>query len=138
LTPSLGVLVDDDHGSLVLADIPGIIEGASRGKGLGLTFLRHIERTRVLLWVIDASSESVENDFETLYSELLTYKREIAERDRIIVLNKIDLVKPADLPEKMAVLLKRREKVILASALDGRGMDDVAQTIMEIEKEKTQ
>jgi GTPase len=137
LTPSLGVMIDD-HVSLVLADIPGIIEGASRGKGLGLTFLRHIERTRVLLWVIDASSESVENDFETLYSELLTYKREIAERDRIIVLNKIDLVKPADLAAKNVALSQRGEKVILASALDGRGMDDITQAIVEIEKERVE
>jgi GTPase len=133
LTPSLGVMMVEPM-SLVLADIPGIIEGASQGKGLGLTFLRHIDRTRLLLWVIDASSVSVDDDFETLYKELSTYKHEIAERERIIVLNKIDLVKPDELPVKKAALSGKAERIILASAVDGRGIEEIAEAIVEAEK----
>ncbi|MGD0232688.1 MAG: Obg family GTPase CgtA, partial [Syntrophorhabdales bacterium] len=93
LTPALGVLTEDER-RLVLADIPGIIEGASRGKGLGLTFLRHIERTAMLLWVIDASSPDVVRDYTTLLTELGLYKEALVRRQRIIVLNKIDITDP--------------------------------------------
>ena len=81
LTPSLGVLIEGDR-RLVLADIPGIIEGASRGKGLGLTFLRHIERTPMLLWVIDASSPTCSATTRHSSTELRLYKEELAARER--------------------------------------------------------
>jgi GTPase len=132
LTPSLGVMIED-HGNLVLADIPGIIEGASRGKGLGLTFLRHIERTRFLLWVIDASSKSVTKDYKTLHSELASYNDEIAQRPRILVLNKIDLVSPSAMKSKKAALSRNGDRIILTSAMDGRGVDELRQAILDVQ-----
>jgi GTP-binding protein len=132
LTPSLGVMIED-RGNLVLADIPGIIEGASMGKGLGLTFLRHIERTRFLLWVIDASSPSVTNDYKTLYDELASYNDEIAKRPRILVLNKIDLVPPSALKSKKVTLSRKGDRVILTSAMDGRGIEELKQAILDVQ-----
>jgi GTP-binding protein len=117
---------------LVLADIPGIIEGASRGKGLGLKFLRHIERTRILVWVIDISSHNAEGDYATLKTELLQYRQEIARRRRIIVLNKIDLVAPEEVLEQQRLLQKMGEEVITVSAISGAGIDGLKEKIREI------
>ena len=130
LTPSLGVLIEDDR-RLVLADIPGIIEGASKGKGLGLTFLRHIERTRTLLWVIDVSSPDVSRDFTTLSTELRLYKEDLAVRDRIIVLNKIDLISPETLAGNEAFFRARGETVISVSAIAGYGVDGLKDLLAE-------
>ncbi len=130
LTPSLGVLIEDDR-RLVLADIPGIIEGASKGKGLGLTFLRHIERTRTLLWVIDVSSPDVARDYETLSTELRLYKEDLASRDRIIVLNKIDLVSPETLAGKEAFFSRAGETVRMVSAAEGTGIDGLKELLAE-------
>jgi len=140
LTPSLGVMMEDDRHrgyalpgpGLVLADIPGIIEGASQGKGLGLKFLRHIERTRVLLWVINVSSPDIEQDFTTLRTELFRFKPEVAERQRVLVLNKTDLVNARDLARKEKLLLKKGEEVIPVSAVDGTGIEELKERIREI------
>lgn len=133
LTPSLGVMREDDL-SLVLADIPGIIEGASRGKGLGLQFLRHIERTESLLWLIDATADDVLHDYLTLCEELRMYREELADRERIIVLNKIDLVDPEALRTKEEVFRRREEEVISISAADGSGIDRLKERISMHEK----
>jgi GTP-binding protein len=139
LTPSLGVMMEDDrHPSfssgplLVLADIPGIIEGASRGKGLGLQFLRHIERTRILLWVIDVSSPDVEQDYLTLKTELVRYKQEVADRQHVVVLNKTDLVTSKELAGKKKFLVKKKEEVIPVSASDGSGIDRLKERVREL------
>jgi len=122
LTPALGVFAEDDC-RLVLADIPGIIEGASRGKGLGLTFLRHIERTRMLLWVIDVSSPDVMGDYTTLLKELASYGEGVTRKGRLIVLNKVDLVSRETLAEREVLLQRAGEKVFSISALSGFGID---------------
>jgi GTP-binding protein len=131
LTPSLGVMQGDDDNDLVLADIPGIIEGASQGKGLGLRFLRHIERTGILLWVVDASSEDVLRDYTTLRDELRTYKEDLPERERIVVLNKIDLVDAKALKKKEQALRARGEEIIPVSASTGSGIDRLRERISE-------
>ena len=115
----------------MLADIPGIIEGASKGKGLGLTFLRHIERTRMLLWVIDASSPDVLRDYATLSTELRLYKKELAARSRIVVLNKIDLVDPETLDREEAFFREAGETAIAVSALAGHGIDGLKELLAE-------
>ncbi len=145
LTPSLGVMMEDDRhpvfsaGSvLVLADIPGIIEGASKGKGLGLKFLRHIERTRMLVWVVDIASDDVERDYGTLKSELLQYKREIAERRRILVLNKIDLVAPKEVHRKERMLRRKGEEVISVSAFEGSGIEGLKERIREMGRQRAE
>ena len=91
LTPKLGVVKVDEYRSFVMADIPGIIEGASEGKGLGLEFLKHIERTKIILYVIDlASFREPFYQFKTLQKELKRYSEKLAHRDYAIALNKID------------------------------------------------
>ena len=122
LTPSLGVMPEGDR-SIVIADIPGIIEGASRGKGLGLKFLRHIERTEMLLWVIDASSGDVLRDYGILLTELCLYREDVARRERVIVLNKIDKIDPEDVAGKEEALRKKGEEVIPVSATLGWGVE---------------
>lgn len=89
LVPNLGV-ADVDDGSILIADIPGLIEGASEGKGLGDAFLRHVERTAVLMHMIDAYSNDVAKDYKTIREELVKYSPELAKRPEIIVLTKIE------------------------------------------------
>ncbi len=122
LTPSLGVMPEGDR-SIVIADIPGIIEGASRGKGLGLKFLRHIERTEMLLWVIDASSGDVLRDYGILLTELCLYREDVGRRERVIVLNKIDKIGPEDVAGKEEALREKGEEVIPVSATLGWGVE---------------
>lgn len=113
LSPNLGVL-RDEHLSFTLSDVPGIIEGAAEGKGLGLRFLRHIERTRVLIFLL-AADENPSQAYRTLLAELESYKPELTARPRIVVINKMDLVsgKPRIAGEK---------NVIYVSALRGEGL----------------
>jgi GTP-binding protein len=92
LTPNLGVVVFDDYSRLIFADIPGVIKGASGGKGLGLAFLRHIERTRVLLIMLDATSKTIEPDYLAILNELNAYSRQFEHYPKVIALNKMDLV----------------------------------------------
>ncbi len=124
LTPSLGVL-HGTHGTFVIADIPGIVEGASTGKGLGITFLKHVERTGMLLWVLDVSSGSPAGDFETLERELLSYNKDLLLRERILVLNKTDKVSPEMVREWTAFFQERGEQVATVSALTGEGLGEL-------------
>jgi len=89
--PNLGIVRLDYSRSYVIADIPGIIEGAHEGKGLGLQFLRHIERTKVLVYVIDAAEDTIAETYTTLKNELADYNPELASRPSLIVLNKKDI-----------------------------------------------
>jgi len=94
LVPNLGVVTIGDHRPFVVADIPGLIEGASRGAGLGLTFLRHVERTRLLIHLLDISESPSRNpvkDFQALNDELKAYDPSLQEKIQIIALNKIDI-----------------------------------------------
>ena len=114
LTPNLGVLRSNTR-NVVIADMPGIIEGAHEGKGLGLQFLRHIERTSLLLLLIDASTDQPKKQYEALLNEFRSYKPELLQKPRIIVFNKIDLLENA--PD-----FKLQEKVFYISALKGTGI----------------
>lgn len=95
LVPNLGYVTLDGVQSFVMADIPGLIEGAHEGKGLGLDFLRHIERTKLLIYVIDGSTEDPQADFNILQTELREYRPELLARPALIALNKMDIL-PAD------------------------------------------
>lgn len=109
LTPHLGV-ADIDNTSLLVADIPGIIEGASSGKGLGIEFLRHVERTGVLLHLIDCYSNDVAADYKTIRTELESYGRELSDRPEIVAITKIE-----GLDEEMtADILSQLQKVVPA------------------------
>ena len=92
LVPHLGMVNVDNKHSFVMADIPGIIEGASEGKGLGLRFLRHIERNPLLLFLIPADSEDVAHDYEVLLNELGQYNPELLDKQRILAISKCDLI----------------------------------------------
>ncbi len=117
---------------LVIADIPGLIEGASEGKGLGDLFLRHIERTKILVHMIDASaSDDLWQAYQTVRNELKVYSRDLAKKQEIIVINKIDLVDEENLQKKIAVFKLKRKKVITVSALGHMGTDEL---ILEIQK----
>ncbi len=128
LTPALGVLRNAEQ-TFVIADIPGIIEGASAGKGLGITFLKHIERTKVLLIILDVSSQSMKNDYETLIDELKKYKEEMLHKEKIIVLNKIDLVSEEVLAGWNTYFKKKGESVARISALTGHGISELRELI---------
>ncbi len=131
LTPALGVLRDGEK-TFVIADIPGIIEGASTGKGLGLTFLKHIERTGMLLIVIDVSLPTVKRDYETLIDELETYNKAMLQKQRIIVLNKTDLVSEDALKKWQKYFEKKMERCVKVSALTGYGIDELKEIITGI------
>ena len=92
LTPNLGVVQYRDYKSFVMADIPGIIEGASEGKGLGLRFLRHIERNSVLLFLIPADSDNIKKEYEVLLNELSQHNQELLDKERILAISKSDML----------------------------------------------
>jgi GTP-binding protein len=101
LTPNLGVVELPDSRSYVVADIPGIIEGAHQGKGLGLRFLRHIERTRTLAYLIPVDSEDAQAEYSMLRQELAAYSSELASRPHCVVLTKADLLAPGQEPPRI-------------------------------------
>ncbi|MBU2595788.1 GTPase ObgE [Patescibacteria group bacterium] len=124
LEPNLGVLDFSEFGlgkkSLVLADIPGLIEGAYQGKGLGDRFLRHIERCKVLIHIIDGTSDNVVRDYKTIINELKRYSPKLAKKKQIVVLNKIDAISEKDLAKKIIEL--KKYSPIPISAVTGKGI----------------
>jgi GTPase len=135
LIPNLGVVKKPTGDGTVFADIPGLIEGASQGVGLGHDFLRHIERTRVLLHLIDATSDDVVRDYNTIQQELKVYGRGLAERSQILALNKIDAVdkETVDL-EALAIELNHLcyAPVFLISAVTQTGIESMLQELWRI------
>lgn len=134
LSPNLGVVFHDGgHERLTIADIPGIIEGAHLGKGLGLDFLRHISRTRLLIYVLDASDEPAET-FAALQHELTQYDPELLERPAVILLNKVDLF-GGDvelLGGTTDELTGSGLPVFLVSALEGEGLPEVQEALFAL------
>lgn len=120
LKPNLGIVKYRDFNSFTIADIPGIIEGAHLGKGLGHKFLKHIERTELLLVIIDSTSENIKKDYEVLLSELNSYSNYLSKKKKIIGISKIDLLSPEEL-KKLNIKLEKifNEEVILFSAVSG-------------------
>ena len=131
LVPNLGVVGLGEGRGFVMADIPGIIEGAAEGVGLGLDFLRHIERTRVLLHVIDAASVEGRDpldDIEKINAELTNYSEQLIERPTIIVANKLDVLPPEDREEILKKLKDKFEPetpVMAISAATGEGIKEL-------------
>ncbi len=123
LTPNLGVFKNEKSQEIILCDLPGIIEGASEGRGLGLAFLRHIERTKYLIFVIDASGKNPKDDFKKLLRELEKYNIALLEKERIVVFNKIDLL------DDISGLVIPGERVYHISALLGKNVEKVMEVI---------
>jgi len=132
LEPQLGVLHLDHMESCIIADIPGLIEGAHQGVGLGFTFLRHIERTSVILHILDASSENALDDFKTVENELKEYKEELVKRTTLVVLNKADIAEPEQLITLEKDLLDKGVQVCTISGLTGDGIDALKEIIADI------
>jgi GTP-binding protein len=133
LVPNLGVVRKPTGDGTVFADIPGLIEGASEGIGLGHEFLRHIERTRVLLHLIDVTADDPIVDYQTIQQELKAYGRGLAERPQIIAFNKIDAVDA----EILEVVTRELQKLTTAliftiSAVTRNGLDDLLQHIWSV------
>jgi GTPase len=127
LSPNLGVVQLSDHRTFVVADIPGIIEGAHEGKGLGLRFLRHIERTRTLAILIAADSEDAQAEYELLMSELRSYSEELAKKPHVVVITKSDILGPDDAPPRIDAPDAWGQYVI--SAVARRGLDQLLEDL---------
>ncbi len=135
--PNLGMVGFDDFYSFVVADIPGLIEGAHKGKGLGHEFLRHVERTKVLAFVLDVSDfrdrEPLEA-FETLRRELREYSPELLKKPQVVVLNKIDALSDREYLEKLKGEFEKKYNlpVVAISALTGEGLEKLKYTLREL------
>jgi len=132
LVPNLGVVRKPTGDGTVFADIPGLIEGASHGAGLGYDFLRHIERTKLLLHLIDGTSEDIIGDYQTIQQELKTYGRGLGERPQILAVNKIDAVDQES--GDLAALAQQLQQlsaapVYLISAVARHGLEPMLQEI---------
>ena len=135
LTPNLGVATLDDH-ALVLADIPGLIEGAHEGAGLGIRFLRHIERTRVLIHLLDGSAADPLRDFETINAELDFFSPKLAAKPQVVALNKMDLPQAQQLwPTVQAAMRQRGLPVFAISAATGQGTRELLYAALKILEE---
>jgi len=133
LIPNLGVVRRPTGDGTVFADIPGLIEGAHTGLGLGHEFLRHIERTRLLLHLIDATAENPIGNYHTIQQELMAYGRDLAERPQIVALNKIDALESEVLAEQAAqfeALLQTPVHCI--SAVTGAGLPPLLQAVWTV------
>ncbi|MFO1185971.1 MAG: GTPase ObgE [Alphaproteobacteria bacterium] len=129
LYPGLGV-VEIDGGSFVMADIPGLIEGAHEGAGLGVKFLKHVERCRVLLHLVDGTSEDVTEAYRIVRTELASYSPELAGKREIVALNKCDALEAATLEERLAVLAKAcGGEVIRLSGVSGEGVKEALRAL---------
>src|SRR5207248_11694718 len=125
LSPNLGVAIVGDR-EVVIADIPGLIEGAHRGAGLGEEFLRHVERTRVLVHVVDVSRESAPDDARVVDAELAAYGHGLADRTQLYALNKIDVPGVRERIDEIRRALPRPEAPTFpVSALTGEGCRDL-------------
>ena len=130
LHPNLGVVKrHNDTFRYTIADIPGIIEGASKGMGLGLSFLRHIERVKGIIYLFDATSVDVQMEFKMLKNELRSYNKTLPTKDSIIVLNKIDLINDPDYINDLKSTFPKSTKIIEISAEMGDGLEELLQKI---------
>jgi GTP-binding protein len=135
LVPNLGVVQKPSGDGTVFADIPGLIEGAHLGTGLGHDFLRHIERTRVLLHLVDVTQEAPIEAYETIQAELMAYGRGLPERPQIVALSKVDAIAPDDpLVEDLKAQLQHLSgcPVFVISAVARVGLDPLLQQVWQV------
>jgi len=134
LVPNLGIMTFDDGSSLVIADIPGLVEGASQGRGLGHRFLKHIERTNLLLHLLDITyhpDQDILEDFLTLRNEIVAYSSAMADKPQIVLINKMDLYGPEDrnLEQLQGALRDMGVDSLPVSALTGEGIAELSEII---------
>ncbi|MDP2629165.1 MAG: GTPase ObgE [Candidatus Harrisonbacteria bacterium] len=131
LEPNLGVLYLAGSKPLILADIPGLISGAAEGRGLGIKFLRHIQRTRYLMHCVSAESEDVEEDYDVIRQELGRYSQELTEKPECILLTKIDLFEEAQWCSKFEKLEKNNDCILAVSIHEKERLEKLTQLIGE-------
>ena len=135
LVPNLGVVTGEERRPFVVADIPGLIEGASRGAGLGLTFLRHVERTHLLIHLLDISEGSSRNpvkDFQAINHELNAYYPSLHEKTQIIALNKIDIPSVRERAADVEVQFEKMGyRLFLISGKTGEGVEELMQVVSQ-------
>jgi GTPase len=143
LYPNLGVVYCGTHRSFVMADIPGLIEGAAGGAGLGIRFLKHLQRTRVLLHIVDLLPPDPEadpvRDVRAIVGELREFDRSLARKPRWLVINKRDLLPDAEAEARAAEIVRRlryRGRHFLISAATGRGTRELAEALMQFIEER--
>ena len=124
LEPSLGIVEYHDHKSFVMADIPGIIEGASEGKGLGLRFLRHIERNSLLLFMVPGDTDDIKREYEILLNELTNFNPEMLDKHRVLAVTKSDLL-DEELIEMLKETLPEDLPVVFISSVTGQGINEL-------------
>lgn len=128
LVPNLGIVSYRDDRSFVMADIPGIIEGASEGKGLGLRFLRHIERNSTLLFLVPADADDIAAEYSVLLKELETYNPELLDKDRLLSISKSDMLDD-ELKEEVKKTLPKGVKTVFFSSVAQQGLTDLKDLI---------
>lgn len=124
LTPNLGVVSYHDYRSFIVADIPGIIEGASEGKGLGLRFLRHIERNSILLFLVSSESEDVVEEYNTLLDELTKFNPELLDKTRILGISKTDVLDKKK-EKKIRTKIPKDVPIVFFSSLTMNGINEL-------------
>ena len=130
LYPNLGVVYVDEGVSFVMADIPGIIEGAHEGKGLGTRFLRHIERNSVLLFMIPADSDDIRKDYAVLLGELTQYNPELLDKERLLAITKCDML-DEELIEEMKSHLPEGVPSVFISSISGMNIPRLKDMLWE-------
>jgi GTP-binding protein len=128
LVPNLGIVSYRDHRSFVMADIPGIIEGAHAGKGLGLRFLRHIERNSILLFMVPADSADVMKEYQILVNELEQFNPELLDKQRILAVSKCDML-DKELKAELKKSIKTNVPVVFFSSQAQTGLDELKDVI---------
>ena len=124
LEPPLGIVAYHEHKKLVMVDIPGIIEGASEGKGLGLRFLRHIERNSLLLFMVPGDTDDIKKEYEVLLNELNNFNPELNDKHRVLAITKCDLLDD-ELIEMLRETLPTDLPVVFISAVTGQGLPEL-------------
>jgi GTP-binding protein len=130
MEPSLGIVGYRDNKSFVMADIPGIIEGAAEGKGLGLRFLRHIERNSLLLFMVPGDTDDIKREYEVLLNELRQFNPEMLEKHRVLAVTKCDLL-DEELIEMLRETLPEDLPVVFISAVTGFGLEDLKDVLWQ-------
>jgi GTP-binding protein len=130
MEPSLGIVGYRDNKSFVMADIPGIIEGASEGKGLGLRFLRHIERNSLLLFMVPGDTDDIKREYNILLNELRQFNPELLDKHRVLAVTKCDLLDD-ELIEMLRDTLPDDVQTVFISSVTGKGLDELKDVLWE-------
>tara|TARA_B100001540_G_C15709580_1_gene597890 strand:- start:127 stop:1110 length:984 start_codon:yes stop_codon:yes gene_type:complete len=130
LNPNLGVAVYDNK-EIIIADIPGLVEGAHKGVGLGVKFLKHIERCKTLLHLIDINEKDIENSYKKVKNELKSYSKDLLKKKEIIVLNKIDLMQEKEIIKKIEVFSKNKKtEITTLSTLNKKSISKIKSKLL--------